>query len=357
MNLIKRLSWLGGLAILAVVMNHSVQWGVTLANWSFSGGLVSEPLAPWVTYLLLTLERLPTFCVPAFFFITGFFLAFSSRSAQGRISWKIIRARLIDLIVPYLIWSVVYIFANPFEPGPVSPVEFFWKLAHGGALAPFFFVPLLAQFYLVAPFLVPAIRRQPRLFLALSFALQIVIGIALYADVGRISRLVWYLILSWSLFFVIGVYAGLDIERFKAWLQKYRTWILVGLVPAAALAVIEAIILSQATGRLDWIDMPFTPFGTIYSLLVVFAFLLGQGKVFGAQFLTYLSTRTYGVYLTHSLVLILLAYYISEQQWMLAPLTGLIVPFFFVVGVAVPLIAMWLLAKTSWRTIYRSVFG
>ena len=357
MNLIKRLSWLGGLSILAVVLNHSVQWGATLAAWSRSGGLVTEPVAPWVTYLLITIERLPTFCVPAFFFITGFFLAFSSRGAQGQINWKIIRARLIDLIVPYLIWSVVYLFGNPFETEPFSPVEFLWKLAHGGALSPFFFVPLLAQFYLLAPYLVPAIRRQPRLMIALSIGLQIGVDLALLAGIGSVERMVWYLILSWSLFFVIGVYAGLDIERFKTLLLRYRLWILGGLIPAAALAVGEAVVLSQMTGRLDWIDMPFTPFGTVYSLLVIFAFLLGQGKVFGASFLTYLSTRTYGVYLAHSLVLLWIVYYITQEQWLLSPQTGLLIPFLFVVGVSVPVAAMWLLAKASLRPLYRAVFG
>ncbi len=64
--------------------------------------------------------------------------------------------------------------------------------------------------------------------------------------------------------------------------------------------------------------MPFTPFGTVYSLLVIFAFLLGQGKVFGASFLTYLSTRTYGADGAQPRAP-LDRNYITQEQWFCHP--------------------------------------
>ncbi len=100
----------GGLPYL--VVSTSPHNGAHRGFSGHSGGYVTEPVAALEspTYAGRSSNALLDLLRLAFFFITGFFLAFSSRGAQGQINWKIIRARLIDLIVPYyfiwLRWSI-----------------------------------------------------------------------------------------------------------------------------------------------------------------------------------------------------------------------------------------------------------
>lgn len=108
----KRLFLLNGLAILAVVCSHATGWGsIAMSPWADRYRLVVGPdydqtgTLPY--YMLLAMKCLMPFSVPAFLFVSGFFVAYAARGSQSALSWKMVIVRLRNLLVPYLIWSVV----------------------------------------------------------------------------------------------------------------------------------------------------------------------------------------------------------------------------------------------------------
>jgi surface polysaccharide O-acyltransferase-like enzyme len=125
-SVIKRLPLLSGVAIIAIVVNHAASWGhyamflwadryrpVSVPNWDQIGSI------PY--YVLMVLKQLPVFSVPAFIFISGFFIAYSVRGNQRTVSYKLVRNRLVYLIIPYLIWSITIFARDSLFRGEKNP--------------------------------------------------------------------------------------------------------------------------------------------------------------------------------------------------------------------------------------------
>src|SRR4030095_12470672 len=84
---------LSGLAILLIVMNHAIHFGVMV--YPVGGG--------WV-YALSLLESLGVFAVPAFLFISGGFVSYSA----AQLSLAFIKGSVSRILWPYIIWSIAF---------------------------------------------------------------------------------------------------------------------------------------------------------------------------------------------------------------------------------------------------------
>jgi fucose 4-O-acetylase-like acetyltransferase len=151
--MVKRLMLLNGLAIVAVVLNHASGVGyLAMFHWANLYLPVQvpywEPIGSFEYYILLILNLLPVFSVPAFIFVAGFFTAYAAKGAQGNVGWSTIRSKIMHLLYPYLFWSL-FIFIFDFALGTVnSPLQYLEKLFFSGALAHYGFIPLLSYLYL-----------------------------------------------------------------------------------------------------------------------------------------------------------------------------------------------------------------
>ena len=112
---------LNGLAILAVVSNHAAHTGpLTMFWWTFRyipGSVVPnyDQFGSVTYYALIAVIKLSSFAVPAFLFVSGYFVSVVSRGHQATVSWKWVRAAILHLLVPYLIWSLATFFINWFQ--------------------------------------------------------------------------------------------------------------------------------------------------------------------------------------------------------------------------------------------------
>ncbi len=356
MSLMKRLAWLGAASIVAVVINHAVQWGLTLMRWG-GGPALDTDLPPLMYYTLISLERLATFCVPAFLFISGFFLAFVARGPGAEIGRRVLQPRLFDLAVPYLIWSLVMFAIDAVWGIVFTPRQYLWKLLHGGALGPYFFVPVVAQVYLLSPWLLRALKTRPRATVGVALALQAGVGLVVYSGVLGTSRALWYLALPWVGFFVLGMAASLQLDALKGLLARQRPLVFAAALSLGVLAIVEADIGYRLTGNTSWRDTAFTWIGSLYSLAVIAAVLAGEGRLPFARAAQYLSTRTYGIYLTHALVLTVLGSLfaqavpglLAQGWWVWLPLAA--------AALGLPLLVMHLVARLRRPRLYRTVFG
>jgi len=155
----KRLLLLNGLAILAVVCNHAAGWGYTaMFWWTDRYRPVSTPnfdqLGSFSYYGLSVLRQITVFSVPAFLFASGYFVAYAARGRSAP-SWKMVKVRLTNLLIPYVIWSAVIFVGDALQGITHAPVEYLERQVSGGADEPYLYVPLLYQFYLLSPLVVP----------------------------------------------------------------------------------------------------------------------------------------------------------------------------------------------------------
>ena len=146
--MIRRLLLLNGLAIMSVVIFHATGWGfVAMFSWTHRYMPVTSPNYDQVGsiwyYIGQIVEQFVVFSVPAFLFVSGFFIAFATGRNRPNVNWNTIKSRIQNLIIPYLVWSFL-LFILLFAQGTRYSVKQYLVLLITGQTNPaYYFVPLL----------------------------------------------------------------------------------------------------------------------------------------------------------------------------------------------------------------------
>lgn len=369
--MIKRLSLLNGLSILAVVINHATHRGfVAMFYWTDRYRPVSVPnydqMGSLIYYVLTSLEKLMVFSVPSFLFFSGFFIAFAARGSQSTLSWKMVRQRIFNLALPYLIWSVVIFISNGFSGEVLTPGRYLLRLLYGGAIPHYYFVPLICQLYILSPLLVQLAKKYPALLLVGTALIQL--GMMSFSYMGlflnnpalnqilKIMRY-WTWFPMWIFFFAFGVFAGFHLNALKNFLSRWK-WIFVGATFLfGALAVLEANGIFDRTAQ-NWRDTPLTLPSTLYALAFMMAFLAFEKAPMPlAKLFTQLSSKSYGIYLTHTIVLGIVAWWFYRFLPELLAYQPIFQPLLVAFGIGIPLITMIWISRSPAGKMYRFLFG
>jgi membrane-bound acyltransferase YfiQ involved in biofilm formation len=370
----RRVFLLMGLAILAVVLSHAAGWGqIAMFNWTDRYRPVTVPNYDQVgtlnDYILVVIRQLTAFAIPAFLFCSGFFVAFASRGARGEFTWRMVRTRLINLLIPYLIWSNLWYVLNTLlnrgqPPGDYIP----WLVTGMAAGGSYYFVPLMCQFFLLSPFIVRLAKTRPNVLLIVAGSVQAVALACKYLDAFQVgspvlSSVYWqitapWLIFLWAFYFPLGVVCGLHSERIRQAAQRHYRTVLLALGASSILAILEPELIYRALN----VDVRFVPLAVspvLYSLLFVFFFVMyDHAKVPLANSLYYLGGKSYGIYLIHLEIMELVCRLIRQVAPMLLTYPVVIImPVAFAVGLSVPLLLMRLVSQSRIRWSYRYLFG
>lgn len=367
----RRVSLLMGVTILMVVVTHAAGRGqIALIEWRTSyqsaADLARDPTNSLAYWILMVIRQLTSFAVPAFLFCSGFFVSYAARGPQGRFTWKMVRARLIDILVPYLIWSLLWFVLDALEGATHTPLDYVSQLltgqADGGS---YYFIPLLCQFYLLSPLIVPLAKSRPRGLLIVAGLLQLanVVMVYLYAFGATVpAALSWttnlWLIFPWAIFFATGLVSGLHLDRFRPWLNRHKRRLLGGLAVLAVACVIEPEVIYRVTGR-DVRLVPIAISTILYTIVFLLVFLaFDRARLPRSTELTKLGNRSYGIYLTHLKAMEYMTRFIHvAAPALLAYQVVFIMPLTLVVGLGVPWAAMSLMIKSPLRKYYRYLFG
>lgn len=371
--MIRRLLLLNGLAVLGVVINHTTGWSFTAMFWWPHRYLpVDSPnfeqMGSLAYYALLLLQQLIMFSVPAFLFVSGFFMAFATKRQASTVSWKVVGNRIWLLLIPYLLWSLL-LFMGDFAQGQVHTLPGYLALLITGRTSPaYYFVPLLIQLYLLSPLLVPLAKRRPLLLLLVAGAVQLGVRTLVYLDtlgmgLGAAEALMRltpsWLFPSHLLWFVVGIVVGFHLNAFKIVLARSKWAFLAIALILLPLGVVEWQWVLQRSSE-PWLPMRETLLDSLYAAAFILAFLgFSDLSLPFSDGLGVLGGKSYGVYLVHSPVLEYGARAIyALTPWMLA-YQFLFVPVLVVLGVGLPLLFM---AAVEWRrspvrVSYRYIFG
>jgi fucose 4-O-acetylase-like acetyltransferase len=154
---------LSGLAILGVIFNH--------ANWHALRDFVPGDPAGY-PYILT--DQIGKFAIVAFLFIAGYFSAYATSGGKKDLSWNVVRARLMGLLWPWLIWSIFFTLAQTFQGRAFSLEELLRNL-----FIQYYFIPLLMFYYLLAPGVARWARTNARSLLITAAIIQLV-GIGVF---------------------------------------------------------------------------------------------------------------------------------------------------------------------------------
>jgi peptidoglycan/LPS O-acetylase OafA/YrhL len=342
---------LSGLAILLIVLNHSIEWALHAPE---QYGYL--PIVGWQYYLLTALKELGVFAVPTFLFISGSFVAYAAQGEPPKLSRKFMFSSLRHIIIPYVIWSTVfYVFIFFILDERTTLIGYIKNLLVG---YPYHFVPLLVFYYVISPLMVRIGKSK------ISFLMLALIGLYQLALIDILHpgilgfifpnsasflavKVLRTTLAEWAIYFPLGLVYGLQARKWTSILHKYK-WVFIGLTLLLfGIGLLDAFSIIRFP--LAFLLCPFT--------LVLLLPIIKRDAIPWVRFFERLGRRTYGIYLTHLLILNLLLYglaYWLPGLFQFAILTSFL---FFIVGFGIPLFVMEYVAKSPVKQVYRYMFG
>ena len=369
--MIRRLLLLNGLATLGVVLYHASSWGFVAMFWWTDRYLPVEvpnfdQLGSLSYYGLRTVEQVIIFSIPAFLFVSGFFVAVACGRNRRTVEWKLVRARISHLVIPYLVWSLL-IFVGDFAQGTTySGPDYVRRLALGQARPGFYYVPLLTQLYLLSPLLIPVARTRWKWLLVAAALVQLAAqGLRYPATVGvELPALKPFLALTpaWLFpgrifWFVLGLVAGFHLQHLKRWLARVKWGLLVGSIVLVPVGMLEFEILLRFSGE-NWIAPAETVIDSLYAGCLILAFLaFDKTTIPLSKSIDQIGGKSFGVYLVHGPVLEVasrVAYHVVPG---ILAFQALFQPLLVVLGLGIPLLVMMLVDRSPAHRVYHYLFG
>jgi peptidoglycan/LPS O-acetylase OafA/YrhL len=194
----------------------------------------------------------------AFFFLTGLVVCYAQITRPRSISGFWTR-RYLQIGVPYLAWTVIYVVFTILRPGGEwgQARVYFWTDIRIGYYQ-LYVIVVLFQFYLVFPFLLKLLQwtstRTHVVITAVSVGIALLIGIDLHFnpglgvlghaihDIG--NRWVWSRnLVSYQAYFVVGVMVAFHYERVLQFVQRWHRQILVASAGVGVTTLVWYLVL------------------------------------------------------------------------------------------------------------------
>lgn len=367
--MLRKLIALNGLAIFAVVVNHAGGWGqFSLIWWSDSYLPVTTPywglVGSWQYYLLLVIRQICIFCVPVFIFTSGFFVSYAAKKDSQGLKYSFVWNRIISLVIPYLIWTLVIGVYDYVFYGPRPVLEYVELFFTKGIISPFWFVPCLCYCYLLAPLIVKIGSRSWKTVILVTLAIQVLYIVLHYFSIQDYDPASTNLLKSaapfwspipWIFLFSLGVYTGFHTGQIAQLIQKYR-YLLWALVPVfAILNILETDELFRLTKGVQDVSVGAVTY-TLYSITFIFAFLTLTKIPLSAP-LSKLGGKTFGIYLIHYVVIEISARAVHEFLPQYVAYLPAMLPVLIFLGLGLPLLMMRVIAAFPTRQVYKYLFG
>ncbi len=344
---------LRGLAMLFVVLNHSITMGMRAQK------MLGYPVVTgWLNQTLMVLHDIGSmFAVPVFLFISGCFFSYAAKKAAPRsLSWKVVRVGMLRLFYPYLIWSLLFyavVFTRLGEN--YSPVGYIKNLLVG---YPFNFVPLILFFMVISPILVRFSKRwgiamlviiglYQLLLLGLKFPGSIIVPVPAWMQIFEFPVISGTMAV-WGIFFPLGLIYSLNSKQILPWLKKFK-WLLV-----AISAILFAGTLPNSASSLP---LPLIRMVSVVAF-ILYTPTLNRNSIPWVSELEKIGKHSYGLYLTNLITLEYLLLLIQVTVPRLFTLSIILYPVLFLVTLEFPVWVMSVFAKSRRvHQYYRYVFG
>ena len=279
-------------------------------------------------HLVALFEIVSRFSVPIFFFVSAFGLFYRMDAAAPFAYGKFLRRRFKAVLVPYLLWSTLYLvhdrifygYAIVGGVGHAAEIFFF-----GLAKYHLYFMVILIWFYVLMPLWIFLVRRMSPARLLILLAAQVAFDWwSSYVAVATENifwqwRLNW-LVLHYVFIFVLGGVLGMNSQKFFAWCRLRKK--IVGATFLIALTTLLGwyyfLLAVKKFSPLDAVNTAhqLSPPGIFYTIAAsIFFIMLFEFVRLPAALtrpLSVLGRNSSFVYLAHPLVITYLAFGLSR---------------------------------------------
>jgi peptidoglycan/LPS O-acetylase OafA/YrhL len=283
----------------------------------------------------------------------------------------VILARIKNLIIPFIFWSVLIVLLDLLLGTPYSIVSFLLRVITGQAAGPYYFVLTLVQYLILSPVLVSLARKRYKWLLILTAVIQIATvslryDILLGLDLPALQPIHFLdsqrFFPSRIFFYTLGIVYGMHFSRSKEFRQRLvqaRWGLFVASIVFLILGTIEwEILQTSSSDPSTFIFQLETHTDNFYALAFILGYLAFDEFTppFPKQ-LEIVGGLSYGIYLTHWSV----QEYISKFIYHLLPWVIsyqiIMQPILIVFGLGLPILLMTIVKRSPARYYYRYLFG
>jgi len=285
-----------------------------------TGGAVSLlPFDNLARFVLYTFWKLSSFVVQGFIFLSAMkhFMKESSKPYH-----LFILDKLKKIFLPYVLWCLVYYFSYVavdmyvYDTGKLLKGIFI-----GDICGHFYYIIIIMQFYLLFPLWKKLFKKDNVLIVlpaVILFSAVCAQGLPIIINVMFPNFNFIYndrLFSTYLVYWAFGCYAGLYYEEFKALVLKNKGFICV----MFALAALGNVALPHIAQKYGY-SMPFlSDLQVLYSIMaIVFTFMIAlmirETKFAKSAVITSVDRASYGIYLSHCLILSAVDVYIVIER-------------------------------------------
>ena len=182
------------------------------------------------------------FAVPAFFFISGYFMF---KSYDVKIYFTVVKKRFFSLEIPFILWNFIFyllflLISNvPFlsskmnrEPLPVSPVYFLKETFLGEGFAPLWYLQRLFLYAVISIVIFYVLKNK-------FVGLAVIAGLVVFNCLG-IKHISF---VEWLPMFMSGAFAGMHVKSYEFMGEKRKLGLIISIVIVCALFIATEIVV------------------------------------------------------------------------------------------------------------------
>lgn len=296
-------------------------------------------------HLVALFEVVTRFSVPIFFFISAFGLFYKINLSEPFFYGKFLRRRFKAVLIPYLLWSTLYLVHDNWFYGYQLFPDFDYATEiyfFGLAKYHLYFLVILIWFYLLMPLWIEIIKRITPAKLILLLIAQILFDYWSSYCAGASENLFFkwrlnWLVLHYAFIFILGGVLGIYSEKFFKWcLERKKIISATFLITLTALlAWYYELIYEKGYSALSAVNTAhqLSPLGIFYTIgaSIFFFKLFEYGKLPARlkNFLSLLGKNSYFVYLAHPFAIHYLLLVFSKLNLVMSAINALI--FYFLI--------------------------
>ena len=296
-------------------------------------------------HLVALFEIVSRFSVPIFFFISAFGLFYKINLSEPFFYGKFLKRRFKAVLIPYLIWSTLYLVHDNWFYGYSLLPDWDYGLEiyfFGLAKYHLYFLVILIWFYLLMPVWIEIIKRITPAKLILLLIAQILFDYWSSYCAGTSENLFFkwrlnWLVLHYAFIFILGGVLGIYSEKFFKWCSERKKIISATflITLTALLAWYYELIYEKGYSALSAVNTAhqLSPLGIFYTIgaSIFFFKLFEYGKLPARlkNFLSLLGKNSYFVYLAHPFAIHYLLLVFSKLNLVMSAINALI--FYFLI--------------------------
>ncbi|MCR8657344.1 acyltransferase [Paenibacillus endoradicis] len=302
-------------AIVAVLLIHSTSSAVNSANVNSS-----------FYFLYVLINKMSTFAVPLFLFLSGFVLMYSYQKREVTLSSvnTFYKRRVTNVIIPYIIFSCIYFTLTHIDSLSLhSFADLGEAILLGKAYAHLYYIFVMVQFYLLFPILWKKIttRKSAAIWIWLiGFIIQWAYFyinreyLSQLEDLPQLFKRTASLFVSYTAYFGCGVWIATRYSQILQFLEKhtaqYRIYRIVLLVAWICSGVYYANLFYRGWVHKDWESSPHFAWTWFIFIMISIALSVISSRYYEQKcpawlqrIITSLSDHSFGIYLIHPLLL------------------------------------------------------